>query len=45
MAQREFRKIPIEKRPKKKPVTMKILSASKDALNAMGKYEMPISVM
>jgi len=45
MAQREFRKIPFEKRPRKKPVTMKISSASKDALNATGIYEMPISVM
>ena len=27
MAQREFRKIPIDKRPKKKPVTMKLSSA------------------
>jgi hypothetical protein len=45
MAQKEFRKIPIEKRPKKKPVTMKISSASKDALNATGIYEMPATVM
>jgi hypothetical protein len=45
MAQREFRKIPIEKRPSKKPVTMKISSASKDALNATGINEMPVTVM
>ncbi len=45
MAQREFRKIPIEKRPTKKPATMKLSSASKDALKATGIYEMPISVM
>jgi hypothetical protein len=45
MAQREFRKIPIERRPIKKPVTMKISSACKDVLNAIGIYEMPISVM
>ncbi len=45
IAQREFRKIPIEKRPIKKPATMKISSASKDALRATGVCEMPVSVM
>jgi len=45
MAQREFRKIPIEQRPKKKPVTIKTLSPSKEALNATGIYEMPVTVM
>jgi len=45
MAQIFFRKIPIEKRPKKKPVTMKLSSASKDALKATGVYEMPVTVM
>jgi hypothetical protein len=45
MAQIEFRKNPIKKRPRKKPVTMNISSASKHALNATGIYEMPISAM
>jgi hypothetical protein len=45
MEQREFRKIPIEKRHKKKLVTMKISSASKNALNATGIFEMPVTVM
>jgi len=45
IAQMEFRKIPIGKRPVKKPATMKISSASKDALRATGVYEMPISVI
>jgi hypothetical protein len=45
MAMREFRKIPIEKRPTKKPPTMKISSASSDSLKIVGVYEMPITVM
>ena len=45
MAMREFRKIPIEKRPIKKPPTMKISSASSDSLKIVGVYELPITVM
>ncbi len=45
MEQSEFRKIPIKKIPKKKPLTMKISSASKDAINATGIFEMPVTVM
>ena len=45
MAQKEFRKIPIGKRPVRKPVKIRISSASKDTLKATGMYEMPITMM
>jgi hypothetical protein len=41
MAMREFRKIPIEKRPITKPPTMKTSSASSDSLKIVGVYKMP----
>ncbi len=45
MAMREFSKIPIEKRPVKKPPTVKISSASSDSLKIVGVYEMPFTLM
>ncbi len=45
LAMREFRKIPIEKRPIKKPPTMKVSSASSDSLKIVGVYELPFTVM
>ena len=45
MSMREFRKIPIANRPKKKPSNVNIQSASKTSLQACGTYEMPITVM
>ena len=45
MSMREFRKIPIENRPKKKPSKVNISSASNTTMTACGTYEMPITVM
>ncbi len=45
LAMREFRKILIDKRPVKKPPTMKISSASSDSLKIVGVYKFPFTVM
>ena len=44
LALREFRKIPIELRPTKIPVNLKLESASNNVIKVIGSYNMPIVV-
>ena len=44
IALREFRKIPVDNRPPKQPTSIRLESASKNVIKAIGQYTMPITV-
>ena len=44
LALREFRKIPVEKRPVRKPSNVRLESASTNVIRVVGEFELPITV-